>query len=59
MAAAGFIDVEFDSLTANGTLGMKGVKSLPPHQFYEFHKPYRQVSHAQRPTISVTKQDLD
>jgi antitoxin MazE len=53
MSAAGFIDVKLDSLTANGKLGVKGVKSPPPHQFYEFHEPYRQVSHVHRLTYGM------
>jgi hypothetical protein len=41
VAATGSIDVQLDALTANRTLGVKGVRSSPAHQLYEFHKPYR------------------
>jgi hypothetical protein len=47
VAAPGSIDVQLDALTANGTLGVKGVRSSPAEQLYKFHKPYRQVSHVQ------------
>lgn len=30
MAAAGSVDVQLDTLTANGALGVKGVNSPPP-----------------------------
>jgi hypothetical protein len=39
--AARSVDVELDPLTANGTLRANGMRSPPPQQLDEFHKPYR------------------
>jgi hypothetical protein len=50
---ARLINVQFDPLTANGTLCPKGVKSPPAQNLYQFHKPYRQVSHVWRLTYLV------
>jgi hypothetical protein len=55
VAAAGFIDVEADHLLADRALGGDRVKPPPAQQLYEFHDPYKDVSHVPSPKVQTRK----
>jgi hypothetical protein len=50
MSAARSVDMEVNCLLADRALCEKRVKSPPNQQLYEFHNPYRYMSHGSPPT---------